>query len=124
MKIYLAAPYAEMFLMRKWDLLLIDAGHVCTSRWVHGNESGMTQPQAAQMDLDDVDAADAVVLMAFPRGTPFTGGGRCVEFGYALARDKLALVVMAKDGDLENIFHHLPQVVVFRSIEDVVEYIK
>jgi len=43
-------------------------------------------------------------------------GGRHVEFGVALAMGKRLCVV----GPRENIFHHLPRVEQFRSLDDFV----
>lgn len=116
MKIYLAAPYSEMLRMRGWEQHLVAAGHTCTSQWIHGNEEGMSLNDAAQMDLDDVDAADAVVSLALPKGTMFSSGGRHVEFGYGLARGK-HMIVVSEGGGCENIFHHLDRVVKCSTIE-------
>lgn len=120
MKIYLAAPYSEMNRMQGWEWKLKVAGHTCTSRWIHGNEEGMTLNDAAQMDLDDIDAADAVVSMALPKGTMFSSGGRHVEFGYGLAKGKLMIVI--NDG-CENIFHDLGSVVKCRTIDAFLDFI-
>lgn len=124
MKIYLAAPYGKMELMREWESKLHDHGHECTSKWVRGFEENAkycpTRADAAQMDLDDVDAADVVVSMTLPKGTMFSSGGRHVEFGYGLAHNKLMIIV---DGGKENIFHELPQVVICATIEDVIAFL-
>lgn len=120
MKVYLAAPYSEMKLMREWWLKLLAAGHECTAKWIHGNEEGVTLNDAAQMDLDDVDRADAVVSLILPKGAMFSSGGRHVEFGYGLAKNKLMIVVGL---EAENIFHNLECVVTVGSIEAALAYL-
>lgn len=114
MKIYIAAPYSQMLLMRPHRDALHAAGHNVTARWIDGNEEGMTLAQAAQMDLDDIDAADCLLAFTLKHKSMFSGGGRYVEFGYALAKGKRLAVV----GGLENVFLHLPQVEVYRSIQE------
>ena|ERR1035437_2792971 len=120
MKIYLAAPYAEMQRVREWAARLEAVGHSITSKWIYGNEEGRTLHAAAQMDLDDIDVADAVVSMVLPKGTMFSSGGRHVEFGYGFARDKLMIIV----GDGENIFHEHDSVVKCPALLDVIDYLK
>lgn len=120
MKVYLAAPYAEMPRMQQWAVKLREAGHTCTSRWIYGPL--LPFKAAAQMDLNDIDEADAVVSMTLAPGSMFSSGGRHVEFGYALARGK-RLIIINSVGP-ENIFHELPQVVRARSIEDAIRYLR
>jgi nucleoside 2-deoxyribosyltransferase len=55
-----------------------------------------------------------VISFTFPRGTPSTGGGRHVEFGYALAKGKRVVVI----GERENVFHHHPSVKLHASVDD------
>ena len=100
--------------MQEWRRKLEIAGHTCTARWIDGNEEGMTLAAAAQRDLDDIDAVDAVISKILPAGAMFTSGGRHVEFGYAVARNKILIVV---GPDAENIFHNLPTVVRVDTID-------
>jgi hypothetical protein len=120
-KIYLAAPYGEMQRMHDWASRLEAVGHTITARWIYGNEEGMTLHDAAQMDIDDVDAADAVVSMVLPKGTLFSSGGRHVEFGYGFARNKLMIIV---SDHAENIFHEHGSVVKCPALLDVIDYLK
>lgn len=121
MKVYAAAPYSQMKLMLEWEQKLLAAGHTCTSQWIHGNEEGQTLNDAAQMDLDDVDAADAVVSLVLPKGTMFSSGGRHVEFGYGLARGKLMIIIC--NNEAENIFHELHRVVKCAAIEEAIAHL-
>lgn len=84
------------------------------ARWVYGGEEGLSREQIATLDLADVDACDVLVAFTKPHGTLTTGGGRHVEFGYALARGKRMVII----GYRENVFHHHPNVQVFPSLDD------
>ena len=123
MKIYLAAPYWCMNLMLAWEQVLEARGHTCTSQWIHGAEENLkkTLAECAQMDLDDVDAADAVISLMLPQSerNAYMTGGRHVEFGYGIAREKLMIIV----GAPENVFHYLPRVVACSTIEEALNYI-
>lgn len=117
MKVYLAAPFGDRSKMELVADFLKTRGYTITARWVYGGEDGLTRADIAKLDLDDVDAADAIVSFTFPRGTPTTGGGRHVEFGYALARGKRLIVI----GERENVFHHWPAVEVYPTLESWLE---
>lgn len=104
----------EMERMRNWEKILNAHGHVCTSRWVRGDEAGQGLANAAQMDLDDVDAADVVISYVLPKGSMFSSGGRHVEFGYAVAKRKILINV---GPEAENLFHNLPTVTTVPTIE-------
>ncbi len=99
MRIYIAAAYTQRLEMArvKFDLLL--DGHACTSRWIDGTHPYGSNPQEAQNDLDDVEAADVLVL--FTAGD--SPGGRYVELGAALAWEKMVYVV----GPHGNLFTRL-----------------
>jgi nucleoside 2-deoxyribosyltransferase len=67
------------------------------------------------MDLDDIDRADALVLMTMPVGTMFSSGGRMVELGYAIGTGKRIFIL----GPRENIFCHLPRVIQCETVDDL-----
>lgn len=112
--LYLAAPFGDRAKMEAIADRLVGTGFTITARWVYGGEDGLTRAQVAELDLEDVDAADAVVSFTFPRGTLTSGGGRHVEFGYGLARGKRLVVI----GERENVFHHHPCVEVYGTLEE------
>lgn len=112
MKIYLAAMYSEMSNMRAVARLLQEDGHEITARWINGGEENKAPAAGAQMDLDDIDRAEALVLFTLPVGQYFRGGGRHVEFGYAIKAQKRLIVV----GEREQVFCHLPQVEVYDNL--------
>ena len=113
MKIYLAAPFSEIYLMRKWRTVVEISGHVCTSRWLECDpEEPWGSQEVAQIDLDDIDASDVLISHALPDSL-LPRGSRHVEFGYALGKGKRLINVGAGP---ENIFHRLPGVVTVPDI--------
>lgn len=108
MKIYLAHSYAARYELRKVRKILEDLGHIVTSRWI-GNEheeGGVTDD--AQMDYDDVKSADLLILFADEFGGR-PGCGKFIEFGFAVALEKVIIVV--EDADkTRTIFFSLPGV--------------
>lgn len=113
MKIYLAALFSLRPEMERIADRLKGAGHAVVARWVYGGEEGLSREQIAVLDLEDVDACDLIISFTYPRGTMTSGGGRHVEFGYALAKGKRAILI----GERENVFHHYPGVETYPSLE-------
>ncbi len=113
MKIYLAAPYP----MRTDAVSLMhhleSQGHIVTSRWLR--EPMANDAVSAQMDLDDVTAADLLLLINPPAWANAGTGGRHTEVGYALALGKAVVVL----GVQSNVFHELAQVRVIERIEEL-----
>ena len=125
MKIYLASRYNRNAEMRQVRDRLVALGQEVTSRWIdlHGglrpnsatteelNDSPGYGAEYAIADLEDIERADVVISF-----TGFGGkGGRHVEFGIALALLKINLVV----GPREHVFHSLPSVGHFATLEDL-----
>ena len=120
MKIYLAAPYSLKYEVSKKADHLRRLGFIVTSSWLEEPErpdiqlqdlSNKERIERAVRNLNDVDAADALVLFSHPDSR----GGKHVEFGHA--RNKIRIVV----GPHENIFHYLPMVNVVPTWLDAVE---
>lgn len=119
LRVYLAAKFArrdEMRMMARWMELL---GYVVTSRWLEVEEDQLHSPHGpewATNDVEDVLAADVLVFLSEPEGSAGAGrGGRHVEFGVALGAGKKIIVV----GQIENIFHRHPRVLVVMSQVDM-----
>lgn len=87
-----------------------------TSRWVYGGEEGKTNQDIAVFDIEDLEKAECVVSFTEPYGTMYKGGGRCVEFGYGLAKGKYLILI----GERENVFHWYPGVQRFNTLEDFI----
>ena len=119
MKIYVAGRYRQLAELAEEAKKFTEAGHEVTSSWLQNAEEGMSFEDIAVLDLQDVDIADALCLYTEPYGTAVPGGGRHVEFGYALGKGKKMFIV----GPLENVFHWHPSVQVFPRTEYLVRYI-
>lgn len=124
MKIYLAAPYAGRDILRDELQTWTDAGHEVTCGWVweeatlDASSYGISESSIddevrtyAERDLADIDRADALIhytAQYLQSLDPSLGdvthnlhsGGRHVETGYALAKEKIVVVL----GPQENIF--------------------
>lgn len=117
LRVYLAAPYATRETVGGFARELPDIDMVCESSWLdEGHEINQGTVGAATAledavvsghaldDLNDVDAADVLVLFTAAFFT-YSGpsSGRHVETGYALAKGKHVIVV----GKPENVFHRI-----------------
>jgi hypothetical protein len=126
MKIYLAAKFELQKTMRDVRNFLTNDGHVITSRWIdveHESDGAHTvtdelRVSYAQMDVDDVRAAEVLVAFSNHRHEPGIGGGRHVEFGIALQANKPIIVVGPKG---EHIFHYWPGVEHVAGIDELAE---
>lgn len=117
MKIYLASRLSHRKAMLGIRKTLQDAGHEVTSRWIDGendDETPESMRQFAIIDKEDVEAADCCILFTEQPRCP-TRGGRMVEFGMALALDKLCIAY----GPPENVFQYHPDVKQFTNWPDV-----
>jgi nucleoside 2-deoxyribosyltransferase len=111
--IYLASRYGRREEMEEIALLLMNAhGYDITARWVFGGEEGLTREDIALLDIEDVDKADTIVAFTEPYGTMFKGGGRYVELGYALAKNKRCVII----GERENVFCDHPHIEQFDTL--------
>lgn len=116
LKFYLAARFPLRPQMERYanELLAKSVGSECVARWVYGGEDGLDRRQIALLDLEDVDRCNTMMLFTHPRGSKQTGGGRFVEFGYALAKKKRCIVI----GEYENVFISHPGVLVYNTWEE------
>lgn len=126
MKVYIAARYSTKEEMKHVAVLLKDKGIDVTSSWLQephaaGTTMDQVDPQDlcayAQQDIEDIKAADVVVLFSVDPLMPTVRGGRHVETGIAIGLGKPLFVI----GPVENIFHHLPYVKRFPTISELIE---
>lgn len=120
LKVYIAGRYSKLTELAEEAKKFKEAGFEITASWLNNAEEGMSFTDVAVVDLDDVARADILVLYTEPYGTPVPGGGRHVEFGYALALNKTIVIV----GPLENIFHWHPDVESFPKTEYAIRYME
>ena len=128
--VYIAARYGRRLELRALASAIRAHGVEVTSQWLDGaEEAGQGAAAAAQMDLDDVDRADTLVFIGEPHGSANRGGGRWFEMGYAHAKGKRIIVVLAPlighhvaalgstpDGH-ESVFTFLPNMELVDSVE-------
>ena len=129
MKVYIASRFSRIHEAEHVVRPALEAaGWTVTSRWhreqasqpIDGAMAHHTAEENrffASRDLEDVDAADALVLLTEEPESCWPRGARFVEYGYALAKGKVLILV----GPRENVFHWLlPDSAVFASIQDLV----
>lgn len=109
---YLAARFPRRAELEALVPQFEGAGFEVTARWVFGGEEGLTRTEIAALDLEDVEQAEAIVLFTEEYGSKQSGGGRFVEFGYAMALGKECYVI----GDYENVFMHDQTVTVYPTL--------
>lgn len=130
MKIYLAARYSRREELLRYALDLGEVNHEVTSRWIKGNhqvsDAGLSEEgteaerlRFAMEDWHDLIAAEACVSFTEQPRSSASRGGRHVEFGAALAMQKLCVVV----GPRENVFHCLPRVIVYPTWDEALSYL-
>ncbi len=124
MKIYIAAASYRQREARNIYRKLQRRGFEVTSSWVFSRNLGRINlfNQEATRDLEQIDEADLVLALTEnpkARHPRYTTGGRHVEVGYALAKGKDLVVV----GPRENVFHYLPDVVQFNTLQEAVEHL-
>lgn len=126
--IYLAGRYGRRAELAHYAAHLTQAGHHITARWLSGAHDGPPVPddgirlpgsladsqRFALEDVQDLQAADLVLVFTEPPGSPASRGGRHVELGMALAWEKAIVVI----GGRENVFCCLPGVDVFATAAD------
>lgn len=124
MRVYVAGPYVARDMLRELIPYFVDAGHEVTSTWLQGTRTispgtlgaslmstNEEVHEHASSDLEDIDASDALVhfnssyiIAKDPsldnHAHQLGSGGRHVETGYALARNKPVVVI----GKPENVF--------------------
>lgn len=118
--IYLSGQFEDGLALCEVARELRDREHTVTSRWLHSAAAGPATALAgeegaaarlagiARQDIEDIVAADLVVVFNPLEACSVGRGGRHVETGYALALGKRLIVVGARG----NVFHWLPEVTV------------
>jgi nucleoside 2-deoxyribosyltransferase len=126
MKVYIAAKFSRLKEMQALVPLLRENNISVTSRWLqetcspHTSLSDLTpfyHRETAIIDLEDIDSCDAFLFFSEESNIEVPRGGRHVEFGYALAKNKRMIVI----GGEENTFHFLPHIVHYSDVLQFLE---
>lgn len=120
MKFYLAANYTGKDRMETISEKLKGLGHSTTSRWTTGMHDGCPNLVAAEEDLRDIRNADALVFFSETMNGSRGRGGKHVEYGYALALEKIVVLV----GERINVFHYLGNVLRFATEEQFILWLE
>ena len=100
LKVYIAARGEDQLLAKLARTMLDVLGIQSTARWIDQSLVNESHDEA-QMDIDDVRSADALILIKPKDSHRTTTGGPHVETGIALERG-LPIVLL---GERENVFH-------------------
>ena len=122
MKVYLASSYSRREELIEYRGMLNRAGVVVTSTWLDGeeNKDEASRISYARQDLADVDKADMLILFTESRDTPMLRGGKMVEAGYAIGRNKTVIVV----GPAQCIFLEVPDIKKYPSFKEFLQAVK
>jgi nucleoside 2-deoxyribosyltransferase len=112
MYIYIATKFDQKPLAEFVGYRLQTLGHKVTSRW-HSFKEDNDMQAAAIRDLEDIDAADAVLVIDWDIKN---GCGMWVEMGYALGKGKKVFILRSSG---RGVFHFLPQVTAIDNVEDI-----
>jgi len=127
--VYLSSQFEDGPVLRKVRDDLVRTGCHVTSRWLdaesstpatahaHEDDAAATLAAIACQDIEDIQAADVVVVFNPHEACNIGRGGRHVETGYALALGKKVVIVGAR----ANVFHWMPQVTVVDDWCDLME---
>lgn len=122
LKVYIAGSLAVKERVKHLAGALERAGFEVTSQWIDIHTGYDRDPEALQKaaegDVKDLVSADALIHAY--TGVRSTGGGADAELGMALALGKSVLLL----GERTNIFHNLPQVGSFQTVEELVNALK
>ena len=117
MRFYLAGKFRWQKVIYTIGQKLTAHGHQVGARWLTGHDSANPSPslqaQWAAEDLQDIDAAEAVVVFQLPCDNPEQSIGRHVEFGYALAKGKPVSLI----GLQTSVFHYAAGVTHYPSLD-------
>lgn len=121
MTFYLAARWEDRETAKRIRSVICAAlGWKCSSRWLEDEPEAKNDAEKAlwaRLDLDDIDKSDMLILLNPEKNHRSGTGGRHVEFGYAYANGKELTLI----GGRENIFHWLPQVDAYATLNEFLE---
>jgi hypothetical protein len=120
MKVYIAAPWGNKADARAARILVQQAGHRVTSRWMDQPDGDYEQPaekmaEEALRDIDDTYAANVLLYLNLAKSE-----GKAVELGMFLARQEESggVKIVVVGGKANNVFLHLPSIIHVSSVEE------
>lgn len=100
------------------------AGWSVCSTWHNMDPSSpeLVDKEGAIQCINDLQKANVLILFA-EQFSDTPGRGKYVEMGYAIATGKLVAVIVERSDDMNCVFFHHPNVMVFATVEDVLQAI-
>jgi len=129
MRVYLASQYKRRDELRQYREQLEEVGVIVTSNWLNEtspldgkltNEREDFYVHTANVDIQDIESADALVLFSEDPLTGVPRGGRHFETGYAHALEMPVYVV----GPKENVFHYRDRVYHYETFDKFLKAVK
>lgn len=130
---YLAARYSRHKELQEYakDIQSLGRIHMVRSRWIWGNhqidDKGLSieakreeRERFAKEDFEDLLHSGVVISFTEKPRSVNSRGGRHVEFGIAIGLGKKCVVI----GPRENVFHCLPEIIVYEKWSDYFDYLK
>lgn len=114
---YLAGKYSDREKLCAYASVLRANGFYVNAEWLEGQHEKRAvkaQQTYAQADLRDIRDSHRFIMVQNPESS----SGRNVEFGYALAMNKLIYII----GEPSTVFHHLAAKC-FASIEELMQFL-
>ena len=131
MRFYVASNFANWPAAKELQQQLEIRGNLVTSHWIDiaAKRNGADGPQPeekwaevavaeAVRDVQDVDAAEALVLIEDSAMPPTRGA--LFELGYAHGKGKLCVVV----GEADHVFHYHPDFISFKDGAEFLEWVE
>ena len=133
MHVYIASRYSRFPEMQVNAEILQEEGHIITSRWIWGGHEMQDgedrhayerrNEEFAIEDIEDLMKADIVLSFTEDLNVKTdrpSKGGRHVEFGMGVALNKRMVVI----GPREHVFHWLPNVEHYGSVNEFLDVLK
>lgn len=126
MRVYLAMPWKDREKAPEIAKALETVGHTITWKWWGVSEVGESEEarsvetlrEQATNDVRGVLRADVVIVVNSAKSE-----GKATEQGVAIADRKPILIVGKRGEHSANVFHYLPNVKFFDTIEQIIEFL-
>ena len=121
MTVYIAHNYGAREMLKSLVIPAIESkGLKVSSRWILEDMSTCPRLTCANADIADLRKADILLFFSSDYNSK-PGRGKHVELGYALALDKI--VVLVGENFDACVFYSLPEIVTFSNLELALKFL-